>query len=481
MGDRRFSTIRPLSGLIPTRFGAGSPADGSGSNGFHAFSGAGRSLSSSAPNINPSSAVAIAPSPNIPIVGRLQPTAAPIAGRLQPTAAPIAGRLLGPGKDITKEMPNDVLVVVMLFIGDRCSLTKSFASVSKRFNNILRCDVLHRYYCDTLQCRMRSVHVTLGCQEPGLDSRGVLLCQPSQLSMVLTRPSSTCHGFSIIADRETTCLYTVSEIAESMMTGATMHQMTINHLRFTQMCMRLLVDAIAQNGSVRSLTLRGCRLTSTDVSILASMLRVNTSLRSLTIADNSQCSFDLIRVFEDNANTTLHTLGLSSCGLGVGLAYMPVLKALQSNTTLRSLDLSGNYAENFHERWVKFFDDFFGRNTTLRHINLSRCVPDQFYHQIVASLGRNKTLCSIDMTHILNFPALCDVLARNQSLTSIRVLNKSLDGYAVMSLARMLERNTTLREINFCHDYHNRVFTPMTLKNQLSELSARFGVKIVVV
>lgn len=493
MGDRpKFGTIRSLSDSIPSPWFAGHPAASSsrpnpGSSRAFAGLGPGRTLSSA-----PSAPAVVLETPaahELFCAEKRLTTYCRLAAREEvqtATACVPANSLdalvvrLAHGQSL----PNELWTNILMYMTRR-SAALSCTRVSKRlYALIAHNNVVQDHYCDTLQCGVRNVDVSKQYSKISVNpSLRILMCSPSSLSCVLSRPSTTCHGFFVqVYERERTYhLSTIEEINESLMTGAKMHQLSLQQIPIGHFYVSGFVGGIAQNGSVRSLELSSNRIDATSISPFVEMLKTNTTLRSLSFSKQSfgdDGAIQLAQVIKTNVNTTLRSISIVDCSL-TPRGVRSILEAVVTNTTLRSLDIRGaalgkvSMVGETDPQLENYLVQFLGRNKTLRHIGLENCyLTDECMDNIMLALNRNTTLRSIDLSNNMDIgPVFIDALLHNTTLTSIN-LSGRIDPKHYLYYQVVLRYNKTLRHINLsdsrwstCDERRCKVLDTGNLKN----------------
>jgi len=190
--------------------------------------------------------------------------------------------------------------------------------------------------------------------------------------------------------------------------------------------------SLTTNLSVVELNLSSCSLQITDDNgpSITDMLRRNRTLKSLNLSSNSELGEAALQHIMEGVqdNTTLVQLNISSCSLVVTDHNAQALhKMLQKNTTLKSLNLSGN--RNIKDTGVECISSGISENTSLIVLNLRNCG--------ITGLGAKH---------------LAEMLAHNKSLQSLDIgVNYHIGDGGIVSIAKALESNKTLKELLMPH------------------------------
>ena len=156
-------------------------------------------------------------------------------------------------------------------------------------------------------------------------------------------------------------------------------------------------------------------------------------------------------------NTSLVDLNLSECKLhetcGPTLCHL-----LQTNKTLKSLDLSCNYIVS--DPSVAGIAEGLRSNRSLKHLNLRFCgIHDAGIKSLSDCLkDMNNSLEELDL-HGCTFSreaahGFSDMLKNNSSLKKLDLSRCKITDYALQSLAKALEVNSTLQELDLSRNGH---------------------------
>lgn len=189
--------------------------------------------------------------------------------------------------------------------------------------------------------------------------------------------------------------------------------------------------SLTTNLSVVELNLSSCSLQITHENgpSISDMLRRNRTLKYLNLSSNSELGEAALQHIMEGVqdNTTLVQLNMSSCSLVVTDQNEQALhKMLQKNTTLKSLNLSGN--KNFKDAGVQCICSGISENANLIVLNLRNCS--------ITTLGAKH---------------LAEMLAHNRSLQSLDIGVSYIGDEGIASIAKALESNRTLRELLIPH------------------------------
>lgn len=136
-------------------------------------------------------------------------------------------------------------------------------------------------------------------------------------------------------------------------------------------------------------------------------------------------------------DTQLTHLDLSQTGLSY-LNIIELCSALDSNTILTSLDVSGNDIDNAGAKLL-------AARTTLKSLKVSYSLLEG---DGVLALAANTQLRSLDVSHSRINSADAQALAANQTLTSLNVSATHIDD----AVAKLLAASTTLKSLNISHN-----------------------------
>ncbi len=333
--------------------------------------------------------------------------------------------LVRPTRDVTKGVPNKVWMNILSFVSERNFIMRSGPLVSRLFYSLIA-----SYRCRNDICRVRTVCVFAENGVFGLDDHGRMLCQPHNLSTVLSRPSTLCHGFNIIGSQWISPV--VEDIEDALMNGVTIHRLGLTDFYISYDSIVRLMGAISIHGGVRSLRLCNNNFSVRSVMYIAEMIRVNTTIRTLVIEDNTignAGAIQLANALKSNENTTLRSLSLINCGLQKD-GILSIADMLATNTTLTSFEMTKCILGSFID--ANFFGGHegfriiraLGENTTLRHVSLRDCTLDNNgTNQLAEVLVRKTSLCSINLSNCtrVSYRRFFDILSRVERPISINM------------------------------------------------------------
>jgi hypothetical protein len=183
-------------------------------------------------------------------------------------------------------------------------------------------------------------------------------------------------------------------------------------------CVELLVKLLTTPSCVSELDLSDCQLSKSSIAKICEALKTNTTLRKLTLSGNRTkgCGGAVAAMLRGNET-------LSSLGLAGGLGYQSIrsiAQALETNSSLEVLDLSGNH---YGFKGVQALAQMLKKNKTLVDLNL----------------------VSVDMDH--GFKTLCKALKSGTVLESLHLGQGCVFAEQSSAVQTMLKENKTLKHL----------------------------------
>eukprot|EP00731_Ephydatia_muelleri_P004484 Em0002g660a len=185
----------------------------------------------------------------------------------------------------------------------------------------------------------------------------------------------------------------------------------------------LLGMMLKENNTLKVLGLEGCELQPEELEEVIKGVQVNTKLETLDLKnntiDNKRASCLGMMLKENN---TLKVLNLGGCGLQPeGLEE--VIKGVQVNTMLETVDLSGNTIDN---KTASCLGMMLKENNTLKKLDLDGCgLQPEGLEEVIKGVQVNTKL----ETLVLSW--------------------STIDNETASCLGMMLKENNTLKELNF--------------------------------
>jgi len=192
-----------------------------------------------------------------------------------------------------------------------------------------------------------------------------------------------------------------------------------------------VADYLGSNATLTRLILFDCKMNGEGVMCLGeSLLNRNTTLRSLDLGGNFFGEDENVKVLRIGecfgAITHLTELSFDECGLE-GEYFREFLDGLLKNTYLHSLDLS---CSDMRDDGAKQIVEYIGRNSNLTKLSLNEC-----------KIGKEGGIC------------LGECLTHNTSLLSLDFFHNLIGDEGGKAMAQMIRYNNSLRSLNL--DYCN--------------------------
>lgn len=192
-----------------------------------------------------------------------------------------------------------------------------------------------------------------------------------------------------------------------------------------------LSTLIQTNTTLKSIDLGDNDIGDVGAKALSNALLVNETIKSLDLGGNKISDAGLKDLSEAlEKNTTLKALSLRHNNFShIGLEHFS--KMLTINNTLRSIDLGGNKISylNSHPAFANALQS----NITLKFLNLSNTQFGEY--------GKS-------------FARLCDAIKANSTIKSIDLSASNLNSYDLNELRSALEINTSIKSINLNFNIH---------------------------
>ena len=203
-----------------------------------------------------------------------------------------------------------------------------------------------------------------------------------------------------------------------------------------------LVQRLRNNTTLTSLELKSLEMDKEEAMSLKHVLIENTTLREIEL--NEEC-IQSIEVAEVVAEGLQYNTGITKLVLFDIEWVGTLVQRLRNNTTLTSLELK--YLEMGKEEAMSLKHVLI-ENTTLREIELFRCIKSMEIAEVVAEgLQYNTGITKLVLWDIEWVGTLVQRLRNNTTLTSLELSDLAMDREDAMSLKHVLIENTTLREI----------------------------------
>jgi len=233
---------------------------------------------------------------------------------------------------------------------------------------------------------------------------------------------------------------------------------------------RALAELLRGSSSLRHLNLAYNSIGHRGWRTLADALMANTSLVTISVAGNEVCG-DWQSPHSDmrevggvaighmlRKNTSLRTLDLGSCGLGV-CSLVGVAQALIEQQTLASLNLSNLLLPGAQEgiTAAQHLSEMLRKNNSLRELNLSRMkLTDEQFSIMLPALVFNDGLRSL---YLSSNKLSCDggtavakLLARRHDLTVVDLSSNKIQDVGARDIAHTLKQNQGLDvlDLSYC-------------------------------
>ena len=187
-----------------------------------------------------------------------------------------------------------------------------------------------------------------------------------------------------------------------------------------------------------------------DAAVLGAALETNTTLRYLDLSRNNLATAGARSLATAlGTNTALTNLNLSGNNLGSAGAKS-FAKVLKTNTTLTNLSL---YSNNLGPAGAESLATALKTNRTLTNLSLSHNnLGSAGAESFALGLETNTTLTSLILRDNNLGPAGAEALAKalktNTTLTNLNLIGNNLDPAGAESLAKALKTNTTLTDLD---------------------------------
>ena len=229
----------------------------------------------------------------------------------------------------------------------------------------------------------------------------------------------------------------------------------------------------------KSLELQQCKIGDTGMSVLQQFISDTTStLEHVDLSGNhsspwgvycaiiKHCSVNSLTLCGDDGigqyvnelkvvlqmNTTLISLKL--CNINNNGA-INIVKAIQMNTTLQTLDMSSN---KISDDGVIAISDYLKRNSSLEKLNLSKNeITNEGAKMIAEALQLNTTLKQLDLSinEIFDDGAttISNVLKTNITLQELNISHNNITNKGIIKITEAIQINSTLQNINISKNH----------------------------
>ena len=238
-------------------------------------------------------------------------------------------------------------------------------------------------------------------------------------------------------------------LSESLKTNSCLTALDLGGNRISCIGATCLSFALQTNSTLTYLNLGFCNIGNSGVKALCEALQHNTTLTNLDLTGtdigSSRAKF-LAEALSINNNLT--TLNLNQTGADA-LAAQFLSDALRVNTSLTTLHLG--YSPSIGGAGVLFLSEFLENDATLTHLSLKfNRVEMRGVCHLFDALKCNTSLSSLDLTgNYIPWSQLSDALNANTALTSLTLtensMNSSSDGQVFFEALKV---NKTLKELN---------------------------------
>ncbi len=211
-----------------------------------------------------------------------------------------------------------------------------------------------------------------------------------------------------------------------------------------------LAPAISATSSLRVLCLQGCEIGPICMKAIGKALRSNATLKSLDLSFTNTLLEGTLSIFEAlKANSTLEILVYSGNYVGGGDGGKVVFEALAVNSSLKRLFLSKT---DLGSKGAIFIADAIKINSTLEQLymawNAIQCVGTE---QMSAALKVNSSLkrLNLSVNNILmpGAQTIADACQTNSTLTCLSLKGNFFGWDGEQHLMRSFQNNLTLRDI----------------------------------
>ena len=214
-----------------------------------------------------------------------------------------------------------------------------------------------------------------------------------------------------------------------------------------------LGESLKRNRGLKTLNISHCGIDEEGMMSLASALEMNGSLEELDLSGNRVVTgIGHMALGESlKRNRGLKTLNISCCGMD-DQSMISLASALEMNGSLEELDLTWNRAVT--GIGLMALGESLKRNRGLKTLNISHCgMDDQGMMSLASALEMNSSLEELDLSGNrvvtgIGHMALGESLKRNRGLKTLNISHCGIDDQGMMSLASALEMNGSLEELN---------------------------------
>lgn len=171
-------------------------------------------------------------------------------------------------------------------------------------------------------------------------------------------------------------------------------------------------------------------------------------------------------------NATLKIMHLSSSQLAGNMKLF--CEALSVNVSLEIFEL---YDISITDEDLAYFPDMLNTNKTLKELHLISCdITDDGIRYVVEGLAKNQTLTVLDISRnsqitSVSTSTLVELIKTNESLTELRLRNKSLKDDDITEICIALASNNTIQEL-WLYEQHRETCEMFdgfeSIKNKLS-------------
>lgn len=252
--------------------------------------------------------------------------------------------------------------------------------------------------------------------------------------------------------------------AELIRTSSTLINLTLSNTMLKDDGLRMITDSVCQNPIMQTLELSYNRIHDKSAPYIGYMIKVCTNLRSLDISYNELSAVGAKRICDKlkNNRTLLHfNIGLNNLAVRSGKqvinAKTPPVNGgesigvmLAENKTLISLDITHI---NMSEFGIQGLAENLLKNRTLAHLNLaSNKIFDIQRRAVLDAMDNNDTLLSLDLSYNETDDAgiirLGEMLRANKKLRYFRAKSCGIEDSRMYGLTRTLDDILTLTHLD---------------------------------
>ena len=284
-------------------------------------------------------------------------------------------------------------------------------------------------------------------------SFGFITGEPSSAGALLHRVTELNISYNKIGDKGAICIATclgtdictirtlnvsncgISDEGTESLARALAVNKSLQELDVSENEVARIAIALNTNTTLKTLNMRKCGITYEGAVSLTRALAENSSLQQLDVSDNNVSC--IVTALE--SNTTLKTLNMRNCGIYSPLRAKSLAKLITVNKSLHQLNLSENCLDD--NGAIAQIATALQTNTTLRVLDVSYClIQVKSLASAIASLQE----LYIHENYMYDVEKIATAFRTNETLKTVSIGGKTTIDEDVMILLQALEENKSI-------------------------------------